>query len=91
MSESLGRLGASVTAIDPSEENITAASLHAQKKQLHNVAFEVNTIENFQALNTSSSTLFDAIVASEVIEHVENPSFFIQTCSELLKVFDFYN
>jgi len=51
----------------------------------------VNTIENFQALNTSSSTLFDAIVASEVIEHVENPSFFIQTCSELLKVFDFFD
>ena len=27
---------------------------------------------------------FDAVVASEVIEHVENPSLFVQTCSDLL-------
>lgn len=89
LSTSLGRLGAIVTGIDPSEENITAASLHANKMRLQNVTFEVNTIEQFQAFNTSLPTPFDAIVASEVIEHVENPKFFIQTCTELLKVFDF--
>ncbi|XP_046644393.1 ubiquinone biosynthesis O-methyltransferase, mitochondrial-like isoform X2 [Daphnia pulicaria] len=85
LSTSLGRLGASVTGLDPSEENTAAASLHANKMRLQNVTFEVNTIEHFQALNTSLSTTFDAVVASEVIEHVENPKFFIQTCTELLK------
>lgn len=86
LSESLGRLGANVTAIDPSEENVEAASLHAQKLKLKNVTYEVNSVENFQTLNPT--TLFDAVTASEVIEHVENPEFFIQTCTNLLKVFD---
>lgn len=85
LSESLARLGANVTAIDPGEENITVASLHAQKMKLENIVYEVSTIENFKVSNASSS-LFDAITASEVIEHVENPEYFIQTCSELLKV-----
>ncbi|KAK4019718.1 ubiquinone biosynthesis O-methyltransferase, mitochondrial [Daphnia magna] len=83
LSESLGRLGANVTAIDPSEENVAAASLHAQKLKLKNVTYEVNSVENFQTLNPT--TLFDAVTASEVIEHVENPEFFIQTCTNLLK------
>ena len=33
-----------------------------------------------------SESKFDAVVASEVIEHVENPQVFIQTISSLLKV-----
>ena len=33
-----------------------------------------------------SELKFDAVVASEVIEHVENPQVFIQTISSLLKV-----
>ena len=85
LSESLARLGADVTAIDPCQENITAASLHAQKRNLNNLKYELNTIEDFKASNPSLP-LFDAITASEVIEHVENPQYFIQMCSELLKV-----
>lgn len=85
LSESLARLGASVTAIDPSEENITTATLHAQKMKLNNLVYEVNTIENFKPSN-SSMQLFDAVTASEVIEHVENPEYFVQMCSGLLKV-----
>ena len=84
MSESLARLGAKVTAIDPCEENIAVASLHAQKSKLPHLNYEVKTIE--QLAQTSPKSLFDAITASEVIEHVESPEFFIQMCSNLLNV-----
>lgn len=33
-----------------------------------------------------SEVTFDAVVASEVIEHVDNPELFIKTISSLLKV-----
>ena len=88
MSESLARLGAKVTAIDPCEENIAVASLHAQKSKLLHLNYEVKTIE--QLAQTSPKPLFDAITASEVIEHVESPEFFIQMCSDLLKVILWY-
>jgi len=84
LSESLARLGAKVTAIDPCEENIAVASLHAQKSKQQNLNYEVKTVE--QLAQTSPKPLFDAITASEVIEHVESPEFFIQMCSDLLKV-----
>lgn len=86
LSESLGRLGAEVTGIDPSEENIEVAYQHAKRINLRNVSYEAKTVENFQ---TSDSTLFDAVIASEVIEHVDNPQLFIEKCCELLKVFYF--
>lgn len=85
LTESLGRLGAEVTGIDPSEENIEVAHRHAKKINLRNVAYEAKTIEHFQTCN---STLFDAVIASEVVEHVDNPELFIEKCSESLKVFD---
>ena len=84
LSESLARLGATVTGIDPCEENITVASLHAQKTKLTNLTYDVKTIE--QLAQSNPEPLFDAITASEVIEHVESPEFFIQMCSDLLKV-----
>jgi polyprenyldihydroxybenzoate methyltransferase/3-demethylubiquinol 3-O-methyltransferase len=82
--ESLGRLGAQVTGIDPSEDIIEAAHQHAKEVNLTNVFYEAKTIENFQPFN---ATLFDAVIASEVIEHVDNPELFIEKCSGLLKVY----
>lgn len=89
LSESLARLGAHVTAIDPSETNIAAASLRAQKMKLDNLVYKTSTIENLQS-SDPSSPMFDVITASEVIEHVENPEYFTQKCTELLKVSSFY-
>ena len=85
LSESLARLGASVTAIDPCEENITAAALHAENSELDNINYRVSTVEQLKA--DDPHLVFDAVTASEVLEHVDNPGFFIQTCSDLLKVF----
>ena len=82
LSESLARLGAQVTAIDPCQESISVASIRSQKSSLKNLVYEVKTIEDLQI----STPPFDAITASEVVEHIENPEFFIKTCSDLLKV-----
>lgn len=83
LSESLARLGAQVTGIDPCEESISAASLRASNSKMTNLKYEVTTIEE---LMLTSSTKFDAITASEVIEHLDNQEYFIQMCSSLLKV-----
>ncbi|KZS21431.1 ubiquinone biosynthesis O-methyltransferase, mitochondrial [Daphnia magna] len=85
LSENLGRLGASVTGIDPSEDNIRVALLRAHKMKLKNVSYAVKTVEDVDPSNAHSPTLFDAVVASEVIEHVENQKFFVKKCSQLLK------
>ncbi|KAI9564242.1 hypothetical protein GHT06_007980 [Daphnia sinensis] len=85
LSENLSRLGASVTGIDPSENNIRVALQRAQKMNLKNVSYAVKTVEDINPPNADSPTLFDVIVASEVIEHVENQTLFVKKCSELLK------
>ena len=41
------------------------------------------TAESF--VDANSDTKFDAVVASEVIEHVENPQAFVITCSSLVE------
>jgi polyprenyldihydroxybenzoate methyltransferase/3-demethylubiquinol 3-O-methyltransferase len=37
-----------------------------------------------QLVSEDPSRRFDAVVASEVLEHVDNPQFFVDTCSALL-------
>lgn len=80
----MARLGANVTAIDPLTENIDSARSHAaDNEDLKTLQYKCTTIEE---LNCSSLTKFDLVVASEVIEHVENPSVFIKNCCSLVKV-----
>lgn len=84
LSEPLARLGAKVTGIDAAKENIEIASEHADNDPeiKDNVRYVCSTIEDFA--NEDPEKQFDAVVASEVIEHVENQALFIQTCSSLL-------
>ncbi len=78
LSEPLARLGALVTGIDASPIAITTAQNHAKENGLH-IDYQCTTVEKFQ------SDQFDAILALEIIEHVEAPSLFIQNCARLLK------
>jgi len=84
LSESLARLGASVTGLDPCIPNIEVAKAHAAKdsKLLSNLTYIPQTAEEFLEQNPNPS--FDAVVASEVIEHVDNPQQFVNTCSKLV-------
>lgn len=74
------RLGAEITAIDPSQENIEAARLHATEGGL-SIDYRATTAE---ALTESGET-FDVVTALEVVEHVTDVSAFIGTCASMVR------
>jgi 2-polyprenyl-6-hydroxyphenyl methylase / 3-demethylubiquinone-9 3-methyltransferase len=80
LSEPLSRLGGRVTAIDPSEENIKTAMVHAEEHGL-DIDYSVTTAEQL----ATEDRLFDVILNMEVIEHVRNPAEFVATCASMLK------
>jgi len=79
LSEPMCRLGADVTGIDASKKNIQVAKLHAQKSNLK-IKYTSTSPENFK-----TNIKFDVILNMEIIEHVEDVSFFLKSCSSLLK------
>ena len=79
LSEPMCRLGADVTGIDASKKNIQVAKLHAKKSDLK-IKYISTSPENFK-----TNIKFDVILNMEIIEHVEDVSFFLKSCSSLLK------
>ena len=78
LSEPMCRLGANVTAIDASIKNIKISKLHAKKNRL-----KINYIcSSPEKLKISKK--FDVILNMEIVEHVEDISFFLKSCSKLL-------
>ncbi|MBD1132740.1 3-demethylubiquinone-9 3-O-methyltransferase, partial [Pelagibacterales bacterium SAG-MED45] len=78
LSEPMCRLGANVTGIDASIKNIKISKLHAKKDKL-----KINYIcSSPEKLKISKK--FDVILNMEIVEHVEDISFFLKSCSELL-------
>ena len=77
--EPLTRLGAMVTGIDASNDNIEVAKLHSKEMSL-NIKYICCSPENLNFENE-----FDVILNMEVIEHVSNVNLFIQNCSKLIK------
>ncbi|HHI81894.1 MAG TPA: bifunctional 2-polyprenyl-6-hydroxyphenol methylase/3-demethylubiquinol 3-O-methyltransferase UbiG [Rhizobiales bacterium] len=80
LSEPLARLGAKVTAIDPSQKNIKTAMVHASEQGL-DIAYRATTAEELAA----SGNRFDIVLNMEVIEHVSDPATFIKTCASLVR------
>jgi 2-polyprenyl-6-hydroxyphenyl methylase / 3-demethylubiquinone-9 3-methyltransferase len=80
VSEPLARLGGKVTGIDPAEENIEAAKLHAEKSGL-SIDYRATTVEALAETHTA----FDVVIASEVVEHVADLDFFAGRCAALVK------
>jgi 2-polyprenyl-6-hydroxyphenyl methylase/3-demethylubiquinone-9 3-methyltransferase len=80
LAEPLARLGAKVTGIDPAEENVAAARVHAE-----NVGLKVDyRAQPIEAL-AESGKRFDVVVASEVVEHVTDLPLFVHHCAECVK------
>tara|TARA_Y100000590_G_scaffold111378_1_gene127002 strand:- start:12713 stop:13438 length:726 start_codon:yes stop_codon:yes gene_type:complete len=77
--EPLKRLGASVTGIDASKNNIEVAKLHAKEMNI-DINYLQCSPENFKTDNK-----FDVILNMEIVEHVTNVDFFIKNCSKLTK------
>uniref|UniRef100_F1L764 Ubiquinone biosynthesis O-methyltransferase, mitochondrial n=1 Tax=Ascaris suum TaxID=6253 RepID=F1L764_ASCSU len=84
----LARLGASLCGIDASEEAVRAACIavssafHASPPKCGEVHLECSTVEKFAETNASG---FDAVVASEIVEHVANVDTFIKACVRLAR------
>jgi len=79
LSEPMCRLGADVTGIDASEKNIQVAKLHSKKNNL-DIKYLYSSPENFK-----TDKKFDVILNMEIIEHVEDIDFFLESCSSLLR------
>ena len=79
LSEPMSRLGAEVTAIDASDKNIKVAKLHAKTSNL-NINYICTSPEKLKFKDK-----FDVILNMEIVEHVEDVSFFLKSCSNLLK------
>ena len=82
LSERIARLGASVTGIDVTKNSIKVAKNHALSSGL-NINYINTDLSSF--INKNSSKKFDLIIASEVVEHLENRSLFFEEVSKLLK------
>ncbi|MDC0533582.1 bifunctional 2-polyprenyl-6-hydroxyphenol methylase/3-demethylubiquinol 3-O-methyltransferase UbiG [Candidatus Pelagibacter sp.] len=79
LAEPMCRMGAQVTGIDASEKNINIAKLHAKKDNL-DIKYYCASPENFKI-----NDKFDVILNMEIVEHVQDVNFFLQSCSKLLK------
>ena len=79
LSEPMTRLGADVTGIDASIKNINIAKLHAKKNNLK-INYLCSSPEKLKIQKK-----FDVILNMEIVEHVEDINFFLNSCSKLLK------
>lgn len=82
LTEALARLDGHVTGIDPSKELITIANDHSMFLRNKNIKYLNESIEEHIISNTDS---YDAIVTSEVLEHVSNKYGFLTNCVDCLK------
>ncbi len=73
----LSRLGADVTGLDASPENINAAKNYAEEKNL-SIDYICGTAEEHKSQ-------YDVVLCLEIIEHVIDPASFIESVSKLLK------
>ena len=76
--EPLTRLGAVMTGIDASYQNVEVAKLHSKEMNLN-----INYI-NCSPENLNLNSKFDVILNMEVVEHVADVDFFINNCSKLI-------
>src|ERR1700744_6584707 len=77
--EPLTRLGAQVIGVDPSDSNIAAAKLHADKGHL-SIDYRCTTVEEMDVRER-----FDIVLAMEVVEHVADVGMFLKRCAAMLK------
>ncbi|XP_043921769.1 ubiquinone biosynthesis O-methyltransferase, mitochondrial [Protopterus annectens] len=84
LSEPLARLGAVVTGLDPVEDNIRTAEVHKSPDPFLNKQLQYKAC-SLEDITEECSECFDAIVASEVLEHVADRETFINCCYHVLK------
>ena len=84
LSERLARLGAKVTGIDASENAIKIANEHATKSRLE-INYKCMSTGDLLKSNKKFFNNYDIVIASEVIEHVNNRNLFLSDISNLCR------
>ncbi|KAL1131635.1 hypothetical protein AAG570_011248 [Ranatra chinensis] len=79
-------MGYRVTGIDPSEELVSVGKKHAElvKGSYGELKLDYDAT-SIEQLAEEMPGKYDAVVASEVVEHVTDPESFIQGCVKSLK------
>jgi 2-polyprenyl-6-hydroxyphenyl methylase/3-demethylubiquinone-9 3-methyltransferase len=80
VTEPLARMGAAVVGIDPADENIAAARLHATEGGL-GIDYRATTVEALAA----AGERFDVVLILEVVEHVTDVAAFVATAASMVK------
>lgn len=83
LSEPLARLGAQVVGLDPVEESVLVAREHCREMATP-PEYVASTIEDF-ARDESNVGKFDGVIASEVLEHVDNIESFLSSSLACLR------
>ena len=81
VSEPMARLGADVTAVDASEQNIKTAMTHAEEAGV-SVDYRVGTAE---ALLEDGTAPFDIVLNLEVVEHVADVDLYMKSCAAMVR------
>lgn len=83
LSHSMAVRGANVLGVDLGNENLQAASIHADKTGMsETLSFRCVAIEE---LAKEQSETYDVVTCMEMLEHVPDPSAIIEACFKLLK------
>jgi 2-polyprenyl-6-hydroxyphenyl methylase/3-demethylubiquinone-9 3-methyltransferase len=80
LSEPMTRLGAKVTGVDASSNNVRVAARHAEGQALA-IDYRQGTAEAL----AETSAAFDIVLALEIVEHVADVDLFLQSCGRLVK------
>ncbi|MEZ5863636.1 MAG: bifunctional 2-polyprenyl-6-hydroxyphenol methylase/3-demethylubiquinol 3-O-methyltransferase UbiG [Geminicoccaceae bacterium] len=80
LSEPMARLGAEVTGVDPSPRSIEIARAHAAATGLA-IDYRATSVEAL----AEAGTLFDVVLAMEVIEHTTDPDLFICELADITR------
>ncbi|XP_061378642.1 ubiquinone biosynthesis O-methyltransferase, mitochondrial-like [Danaus plexippus] len=85
LTEALAELGANMTGIDASEELVEVAKEHTYNNPSiisNNPTYYFTTVEQH---SEQFRNHYDAVVASEIIEHVTDKELFVKSCIKTLK------
>lgn len=85
LTEQLSRLHATVTGIDPGHEVINVAKSHAKTINPDLVKRITYLIENIESHSAENQCKYDAVIVSEVLEHVLDKPKFLEACLLTLK------
>ncbi|KAF2900567.1 hypothetical protein ILUMI_05609 [Ignelater luminosus] len=83
VSEALSGYGCTVVGIDPCTDMIHVAKQHmALNPSLTNITYINETIEEYSEKHFEE---YDAVIVTEVIDHVDEPDLFLDLCCRCLK------